>query len=110
MGHGPDCSPAGAAVTAARGRDHRGPGSGTPVRSRPRSARLLARPEALAAPACGPERATHPAPSGERTARTLHAERQPPAPQASRQSPHGRPHAAAGSRPEGPPEELPVPL
>lgn len=66
--------------------------------------------EGPSAPARGPERATHPAPSGEKTARAPHAEPRPPAPQARRQSPHRRPRAAAGSQPPAPPGELPAPL
>lgn len=69
-----------------------------------------ARQEGPSALARGPERATHPAPSGEKTARAPHAEPRQPAPQARRQSPHRRRHAAAGSQPEAPPGELPAPL
>ena len=49
-GPGPDCSQAGAAVTAAGSRAHRARGSGTPVRGRPHSARPSTRPEDPADP------------------------------------------------------------
>lgn len=80
-GPGPDCSPAGAAVTAARSRAHCGPGSGTPVRAdraqpaRPPDRRTLPPPPPPAARNAPLTR--HPAARGRRAPRTRTAGRPP---------------------------------